>query len=534
MNSNFTPTESQRNIANVVLNGSGNVAVIAGPGSGKTTTIEWLIRTQLPKKAKSLYLTFTNALADPARLRMPKENTIVATMHSIGYALLAQEFTYGNIPDSKYNYPLYKILSNIADPKQKEFHTAKESLLTLFNFARYNLSDFSEESLIEIATENSLDYHPMAKAILPELWQTGIDLATEGQWFKGKKQRVWEFTDLIALPIEFGIRPKPDMKIGSQEKERHWPMGGIDYIFVDEFQDFNLAQLQLLRLIAGDSKIIIIGDPMQSIYNFAGAFPGMMEHGVDQLNAEVCTLYDNWRNPQSVVEMLNAKFGTELIPNNPNGDIVRGNWREWLNRLTPQTAILTRAMRGSKSEAFRFLATCLQNGIELNVAGLELKKISNHLIRMAKEATKAAGFELPWKRLPDELLTLVASAPKYKREELAEQVQMVIAFVDFSKAQTFDQYDKFLVEFEKFKKNRPILTTGHKSKGNEWEQTLVLGADLLPAYRKGMTERQKKQEYFLDFVMNSRAKDTLLLSNSPDGVTIVPEFDDSDESDGEE
>lgn len=534
MNSNFTPTESQRNIAKTVLNDDGNVAVIAGPGSGKTTTIEWLIRDQLPRNSNSLYLTFTNALAYPARNRMPKNNTIVSTIHGIGYALMAQEFTYGWVPeDHKYGFPLGKVLANKLNPKEKEFWTTRESLLKLFDFARFNLSDFSEESLIEIATDNSLDYSPMAKEMLPYLWENGKDSAIDGVYFNGKKQKVWDFTDMIALPIELGIRPRGGMKIGKKGEYQYWPDGGFDFIFIDEYQDLNLMQNGLLRLIAGDAKIILIGDPMQSIYNFAGAYPGMMERGIEEFGAQTCTLYDNWRNPKPVVDMLNTRFGTELIPKKSDGELIQGNWREWIKDLTPDTAILTRAMRGSKSEAFQFLTTCLQNGIELNVAGFELKKIANRLVKMAKESAKSSGFELRFEHLPNELLMLVASAPKHQREELSEQAQMVTAFAEFSKAKTFDQFDKFLLEFEKNKKGRPTLTTGHKSKGNEWDNVIILGADLLPAYRKGMTERQKKQELYLDFVMNSRAKFKSMRSSSESGA-ISLSYDDSDDESGEE
>ena len=44
-----------------------------------------------------------------------------------------------------------------------------------------------------------------------------------------------------------------------------------DHIFVDEFQDTNKIQEELLHLIVGESKMVVVGDDWQSIYGFRGS-----------------------------------------------------------------------------------------------------------------------------------------------------------------------------------------------------------------------------------------------------------------------
>lgn len=101
----------------------------------------------------------------------------------------------------------------------------------------------------------------------------------------------------------------------------------FDYIIVDEFQDTNIAQYELFRLLAGlKQNIMVVGDECQSIYGFRAAYPECMEQfKLDFPQHRVIEFRTNYRsNPQ-----ISAAANTLIKQNKQisNTDIisVRGN-----------------------------------------------------------------------------------------------------------------------------------------------------------------------------------------------------------------
>lgn len=96
-------------------------------------------------------------------------------------------------------------------------------------------------------------------------------------------------------------------------------------IYVDEFQDTTDLQTRLIKLLAGkkgskldaikleDDKLIVVGDPKQSIYRFTGAEKGIYDE-VNTLmnslsNAESSTLATNFRSNIDIINWVNDKYG---------------------------------------------------------------------------------------------------------------------------------------------------------------------------------------------------------------------------------
>ncbi len=79
--------------------------------------------------------------------------------------------------------------------------------------------------------------------------------------------------------------------------------GRFKYMFVDEYQDLNLGQYQLVRLLAAESYIFVIGDPDQSIYAFRGSdsrFFSRFEQ--DFPGSEKFRLRRNYRSTQTILD----------------------------------------------------------------------------------------------------------------------------------------------------------------------------------------------------------------------------------------
>jgi DNA helicase-2/ATP-dependent DNA helicase PcrA len=118
------------------------------------------------------------------------------------------------------------------------------------------------------------------------------------------------------------------------------------YILVDEFQDTNIAQLELLYLLAGDRRnIVAVGDDDQAIYRFRGAsfgsftiflkrFCGVSESKlVTSKNQHLVSLTQNYRSTQRILrvagEVISANEKSPLLPpkrlktDNPDGERIR-------------------------------------------------------------------------------------------------------------------------------------------------------------------------------------------------------------------
>jgi DNA helicase II / ATP-dependent DNA helicase PcrA len=77
------------------------------------------------------------------------------------------------------------------------------------------------------------------------------------------------------------------------------------WILVDEFQDTTDLQVEILGLIAdaGRTRFLLVGDPLQSIYSFAGARPDLADQFAAKIKARTdITLSGNFRSSPPIIE----------------------------------------------------------------------------------------------------------------------------------------------------------------------------------------------------------------------------------------
>ena len=102
----------------------------------------------------------------------------------------------------------------------------------------------------------------------------------------------------------------------------------FDRLYVDEFQDTTKLQAGIVKLLAEEKqgsfrgdKLIIVGDPKQSIYRFTGAEKAVYDSfnvAVDNANnGERLVLKENFRSNKAVVDWINDSFA-KLMPNDYN------------------------------------------------------------------------------------------------------------------------------------------------------------------------------------------------------------------------
>lgn len=116
-----------------------------------------------------------------------------------------------------------------------------------------------------------------------------------------------DFGDLIVYTLKLWTsRPNILKKYQKQFK----------YIMVDEFQDTNLAQYELVKILARpDNNLVVVGDDDQAIYKFRGAsISNIMHFKEDYKNAPELVLTENYRSRQEILD-----HAYEFIQNNnPN------------------------------------------------------------------------------------------------------------------------------------------------------------------------------------------------------------------------
>ncbi|GAB3199481.1 ATP-dependent DNA helicase [Nocardioides hungaricus] len=255
----------------VVDHPGGPLLVLAGPGTGKTTTLVEAIVDRIDRRGarpdEVLALTFSRKAAEQlrdrvtARLGRTMSTPPSSTFHSFAYALIRR---YS--PAELYEAPLRLLSAPEQDVVLRELLTDHpESVAWPESLARaLGTRGFAREvhAVLSRAREKGLDgagLTALGEAEgLPEYVAAGLFL---DQYLTNlDSQGATDYADLIRrATIE-------------AEAHRDELRARIRAVFVDEYQDTDPGQVALLRALAGDGRdLVVVGDPHQSIYGFRGA-----------------------------------------------------------------------------------------------------------------------------------------------------------------------------------------------------------------------------------------------------------------------
>ncbi len=299
--------DEQRHAAEAVR---GPVCILAGAGSGKTTTITRRIAHQVATGAFApsaiLAVTFTDKAASVMRSRLEQlgvKGVVARTFHS---AALAQLHYFapkavGRILPSK--AIVLRQIANALPPPYK-FRPAGD-LATEIEWAK------AQRIGPEAYRRELGEHEPPIPADL---------MATVYREYERRKEARGEidFEDLLELAIRLH---ENDEQVRATFRARY---GAFT---VDEYQDVNLLQQTLLELWLGDrDDLCVVGDDYQSIYAFTGASPRwLVEFGQRHPGTTVVRLERNYRSSPQVLELANRLVplleGAEktLRPTRPEG-----------------------------------------------------------------------------------------------------------------------------------------------------------------------------------------------------------------------
>ncbi len=256
----------------VVDHSDGPLLVLAGPGTGKTTTLVEAVVERVRQGAapdEVLVLTFSRKAAEELRSRIAARlgRTVVepsaSTFHSFclqilrGYGVAPGDVLPRLLSGAERELRVRELLAgNAAGQGRTRWPDELRPALTLRGFAR-EVCD-----LLDRAGERGLD--PSALRALGE--RHG-----QASWIAASDFMA-EYLEVLSLRNEVDYAGLVDRAVRLLRGPAAEVCTRYRAVYVDEYQDTDPSQEELLRLLAGRGRLLVaVGDPDQSIYGFRGA-----------------------------------------------------------------------------------------------------------------------------------------------------------------------------------------------------------------------------------------------------------------------
>lgn len=461
-------SEYQQAIFADIANGTGNTQVDALAGTGKTSTIVEGFH-HLPKGKTSLMCAFNKSIQTELESRAPNQVT-VKTLHALGYMACRRAFPKIGQPDkNKLDGYLKAEKGDSGDTYELRANMAK-----LISLGKGYLASTPKEM------DEIMDRHE-------------VDTCGESRDnFIGSSMRVMEatkkdthridFDDMIWLPNVLELR-----------LDKH------DFVFIDEAQDLNLAQINLaLHSVNGNGRIISVGDEHQAIYGFRGADSNAIQNIVDRMGSKRMPLSVTYRCAKSIVEKAKSLVPEiEAAPNAEEGLVETCNTNQMVDRVKPGDFILSRV----NAPLIKWCLALLKMRMPANIQGRDMGK---NLLALIKKS-KAGNVDdlLAW--LNEYEAMEVERMVKAKRDPsvLHDKVDCLRTLCDgvTSIAEVKENIDKLFRDGDD--QDRVILSSTHKAKGLERERVFMLTDTYKPS--------KSTEEANLAYVAYTRAKRELYL-----------------------
>ncbi len=299
-----------------VVTTKGPVLILAGAGSGKTRVlterVAYLIGNEGVNPWNIMAITFTNKAAGEMRERVNQiagfgaKSVWVATFHSTCVRILRNHA-------DKLGYTTGFSIYDTDDSR-----SVMKEVLKRLNIDSKRYPERAFLSKISSAKD---------KLEIPEDTGYGSDVIERqlATVYKAYQERLllgnaMDFDDLIVKTVEL-FKNFPEILREYQDR--------FQYIMVDEYQDTNIAQFELIRLLAGERQnLCVVGDDDQSIYKFRGAnIYNILNFESNFSGCKVIKLEENYRSTSQILDAANAVIKNNkgrkekaLWTGNPDGE----------------------------------------------------------------------------------------------------------------------------------------------------------------------------------------------------------------------
>jgi DNA helicase-2/ATP-dependent DNA helicase PcrA len=413
-----------------------HLLITAGPGTGKTHTLTHRIARLVPSlkpNEKILAITFTNKAARQMQDRLTalgvrRSQLFIGTFHAFCLQLLRDYFEHTALP--------------------KDFKVALPEDIKGFDKETLERISLLKSSHLAISPDD--DYKAYQRYLRQNSWVDFDDILREA---------------LLLLE---------DEKIAQELQSQY------RYIFVDEYQDSNMVQNALLKILACDGVLLTaIGDADQSIYGFRGSRVELFRRfQEDFAPAKVLNLQENYRSAPSLLAASGQVMGRVQL----------------LAKLSTEGKLVIHQAATDRAEA-DYVAHQIEKligGLDMNTSRRAVRSLGDVAILYRLNAQRhVLGQALEHLGIPYQV------SKKSKRSDV------------YSDEDALGQNEEEL----EYNVEKVSLMTLHAAKGLEFPVVFIIGCEdnLLPLDLMGM-KSNPEEERRLFYVGMTRAKEHLYLT----------------------
>ncbi len=301
----------------VVLDNSNHIIVVAGAGSGKTTTItakiKYLVEIKKVLPKDILVISFTNKAINELKERINNDFKIdcsICTFHKFAYDILKKY-------DNK-----YKIIANPKDIIKKiilEDNETNKVIKELLKNKKYKLKSSKYSTDMNYFTEFTLENISLYK--MTDINDKQITNKRTLTYFKYLEKIVSKYSTYLKSEYLLDFE---DIVIEATKIVQYIPLK-YKYIIIDEYQDISYNRFKLIKKISDlyQVKTMVVGDDWQAIFSFAGSNVNLFLNYKQVMNAKMYMIVNTYRNSQELIDiagnfiMNNKKLlQKKLISNN--------------------------------------------------------------------------------------------------------------------------------------------------------------------------------------------------------------------------
>ncbi|MEZ0180358.1 ATP-dependent helicase ['Camptotheca acuminata' phytoplasma] len=301
-----------KNQLKAVMSQKKAVYLHAGAGTGKTTTlinrIIHLTRDLKIDTKNILAITFTNNAAREMKDRLANffensqfSNLTITTFHSLGASILRKYISDLSLNlNSYFNIVGEKESKQIIKNAVKELNLSKDIYQVDYLKKTFSKKKYSD---IEIQILNELDRTMQNEEWFSRYRKNKIILIFEETKIFNKyneylkKTNQLDFEDLIVYTYK--LLTKHNSAVTSFYNKT------FQHILIDEFQDIDLIQYQIIKILGQNNTVFVVGDPNQNIYSFRGANILCNNLFLRDFKSQTISLNHNYRSTQNILDKAN-------------------------------------------------------------------------------------------------------------------------------------------------------------------------------------------------------------------------------------